>query len=198
MHARAVVIATGVTYRRIGVECHRRPVGYGVHYGAAMAASREMEGGDVIVVGGGNSAGQAAVHLSRFARSVTIMVRRPDLAATMSHYLVNEIDFNPRIEVPGCSRIVDGGGEERLEWVDVEDVTTGEVHRREIRGIFLLLGADPHCEWLPPEIALDEQGLHPAPVATCPRRPGPTGCRRPTSPPRCPASSPPATSAPAR
>ena len=94
-----------------------------------MAASREMEGGDVLVVGGGNSAGQAAIHLSRFARSVTIMVRRPDLSATMSHYLVKEIGFNPRIEVLGSSRIVDGGGEERLEWVDVEDVTTGEVHR---------------------------------------------------------------------
>lgn len=159
VHARAVVIATGVTYRRIGIESIDTRIGYGVHYGAAMAASREMEGGDVIVVGGGNSAGQAAVHLSRFARSVTIMVRRPDLSATMSHYLVNEIGFNPRIEVLGSSRVVDGGGEERLEWVDVENVTTGEVHRKEVRGIFLLLGADPHCDWLPPEIALDERGF---------------------------------------
>ena len=76
-------------------------VGNGVHYGAAMTASREMEGADVIVVGGGNSAGQAAVHLARFARSVTIMVRRPDLTATMSHYLINEIDYNQRISVAG-------------------------------------------------------------------------------------------------
>jgi thioredoxin reductase (NADPH) len=124
-----------------------------------MAASREMEGGDVLVVGGGNSAGQAAVHLSRFARSVTIMVRRPELSATMSHYLVKEIGFNPRIDVLGNARIVDGGGEERLEWVDVEDVTTGEVHRREIRGLFLLLGADPHCDWLPEHVARDERGF---------------------------------------
>ena len=72
----------------------------------------------------------------------------------MSHYLVKEIGFNPRIDVLGDARIVDGGGEERLEWVDVEDVTTGEVHRREIRGLFLLLGADPHCDWLPPEHVL--------------------------------------------
>ena len=104
VQARSVVIAIGVTYRRIGVESIDTRIGLGVHYGAAMAAAREMEGGDVVVVGGGNSAGQAAVHLARFARSVTIMVRRADLAATMSHYLVTEIGFNPRIEVLGSSR----------------------------------------------------------------------------------------------
>ncbi|KRF02829.1 thioredoxin reductase [Nocardioides sp. Soil777] len=159
VQARAVVISTGVTYRRIGIESLDALVGYGVHYGAAMTASREMEGADVIVVGGGNSAGQAAVHLARFARSVTIMVRRPDLSATMSHYLVNEIGYNPRIEVLGSARVVDGGGDGRLEWVDVEDVTSGATHRREIRGLFLLLGADPHCEWLPDEVARDERGF---------------------------------------
>lgn len=159
VHARAVVISTGVTYRRIGIPSLDDLVGYGVHYGAAMTASREMEGADVIVVGGGNSAGQAAVHLARFARSVTIMVRRPDLSATMSHYLVNEIGHNPRIEVLGNARVVDGGGDGRLEWVDVEDVTSGGTHRREVRGLFLLLGADPHCEWLPDEVARDERGF---------------------------------------
>jgi thioredoxin reductase (NADPH) len=159
VHARAVVIATGVTYRRIGIESIDTRIGYGVHYGAAMAASREMEGGDVLVVGGGNSAGQAAIHLARFARSVTILVRRPDLSATMSHYLINEIGFNPRIEVLGNARIVEGGGAERLEWVAVEDVTTGEVRRREIRGLFLLLGADPHCDWLPEHVARDDRGF---------------------------------------
>lgn len=159
VRARAVVVSTGVTYRRIGIESVDALVGYGVHYGAAMAASREMEGADVVVVGGGNSAGQAAVHLARFARSVTVMVRRPDLAATMSHYLVKEIAFNPRIEVLGNARVVDGGGDGRLEWVDVEDVVTGGTHRREVRGLFLLLGADPHCEWLPEEVARDERGF---------------------------------------
>ncbi len=159
VHARAVVIATGVSYRRIGIESIDTRIGYGVHYGAAMAAAREMEGGDVIVVGGGNSAGQAAIHLARFARSVTIMVRRSDLAATMSHYLVTEIGFNPRIEVLASSRIVDGGGQERLSYVDIEDVSNGEVHRRNTRGIFLLLGADPHCDWLPDAVARDDRGF---------------------------------------
>jgi thioredoxin reductase (NADPH) len=159
VHARAVVIATGVTYRRLGVPTLDELAGDGVFYGAAMTAARQMEGQDVIVVGGGNSAGQAAVHLARFARSVTIMVRRPDLSATMSDYLIQEIRFNPRIEVVGCARVVDGGGEGRLEWVEVEDTETGERHRRDVSGLFLLLGAEPRCDWLPPEVARDEFGF---------------------------------------
>lgn len=159
VRARAVVIATGVTYRRLGAGAVDDYVGNGVYYGAAMTASQEMAGADVIVVGGGNSAGQATVHLSRFARSVTIMVRRPDLAATMSYYLINEIDNNDRISVVGSSQVVDAGGEAILEWVDVEDLITGDVHRREVRGLFLLLGAEPHSEWLPREIAFDDRGF---------------------------------------
>ncbi len=158
VRARAVVVATGVTYRRLGVESLETFSGRGVFYGAAMTAAREMEGYDAVVVGGGNSAGQAAVHLSRFARSVTILVRRPDLRATMSQYLISEIDYNPRIEVVGSARVVDGGGEEYLDWIDVEDTTTGERHRRDVRGLFLLLGAEPHCEWLPEEVARDSNG----------------------------------------
>ena len=154
-----MVISTGVTYRRLAAGAVDDYVGNGVYYGAAMTAAREMEGADVIVVGGGNSAGQAAVHLARFARSVTVMVRRPDLEATMSYYLINEIDNNDRVSVLGSSHVVDAGGEGVLEWVDVEDLITGEVHRREIRGLFLLLGAEPHSGWLPGEIALDDRGF---------------------------------------
>jgi thioredoxin reductase (NADPH) len=159
VRARAVVIASGVTYRRLGVEAIDRMVGSGVNYGAAMTAAREMEGLDVFVIGGGNSAGQAAIHLSRFARSVTMLVRRPDLSATMSSYLIGEIEFNPRISVEGCRRVVDGGGEGRLEWITVEDTTTGERMRRYAGGLFLLLGAVAHCDWLPPQVARDPNGF---------------------------------------
>jgi thioredoxin reductase (NADPH) len=159
VRARSVVIASGVTYRRLGVEAIDRMVGTGVNYGAAMTAAREMEGLDVYVVGGGNSAGQAAIHLSRFARSVTILVRRPDLSATMSSYLIGEIEFNPRITVEGCRRVVDGGGDGRLEWIEVEDTTTGQRARREAGGLFLLLGAIAHCDWLPQEVARDPNGF---------------------------------------
>ena len=159
VRARAVVIASGVTYRRLGVDAIDRMVGSGVNYGAAMTAAREMEGLDVYVVGGGNSAGQAAIHLSRFARSVTILVRRPDLNATMSSYLIGEIEFNPRINVEGCRRVVDGGGDGRLEWIEVEDTSTGKSTRREAGGLFLLLGALAHCDWLPQEVARDPNGF---------------------------------------
>jgi len=156
VRARTVVLATGVKYRRLGVEPLEELVGRGVNYGAAMTAARELEGSDVIVVGGGNSAGQAAVHLARYARSVTIMVRRPDLSSTMSRYLIDEISFNPRITIEGSARVVDGGGSDALEWVSVENVDTRARERREVAGLFLLLGADPHCSWLPDSVVRND------------------------------------------
>jgi thioredoxin reductase (NADPH) len=159
VRAHAVVVSTGVSYRKLRIDPIEELVGLGVHYGAAMAAAREMEDQDVYVVGGGNSAGQAAVHLSRFARSVTILVRRASLAETMSRYLIDEIGYNPRIAVEPCSQVVDGGGNGRLEWLTVENVETGERTTRSAGGLFLLLGASPHCEWLPPDIALDDHGF---------------------------------------
>lgn len=159
VQARSVVVASGVTYRKLRVEPIEELVGMGVYYGAAMTAAREMEGQDVFVVGGGNSAGQAAVHLARFARSVTIVVRRPDLAETMSAYLLGEMAHNPRISVRTSSAVVDGGGDGHLEWLCLEDVRTGELTRVPAYGLFLLLGAEPHCDWLPPEVARDDHGF---------------------------------------
>jgi thioredoxin reductase (NADPH) len=159
VEARSVVIATGVAYRKLGVDPIEDLVGLGVNYGSAMSVAREMQDYDVVVVGGGNSAGQAAIHLSRFARSVTIMVRRPSLEETMSQYLIGEIAFNPRIEIATCCQVVDGGGEGRLEWLDVRDVTDGTVRRREAQGLFLLLGAEPKCDWLPGGVARDSHGF---------------------------------------
>ncbi|WP_067428613.1 FAD-dependent oxidoreductase [Nocardioides jensenii] len=158
LRARAVVIASGVTYRKLRVETLEALTGSGVFYGAAMTAAREMADQDVYVVGGGNSAGQAAVHLSRFARSVTILVRRAGLAETMSDYLVREIEYNPRIIVEAASEVVDGGGEGRLEWLGIHRITTGQVERRAAGGLFLLLGAEPRCDWLPEVIDRDEDG----------------------------------------
>nr|WP_245555553.1 FAD-dependent oxidoreductase [Gordonia soli] len=157
--ARSVVISTGVAYRRLGVPGLESLVGVGVHYGAAMAAAREMEGRDVVVVGGGNSAGQAAIHLARFARSVTIVIRRADLTETMSQYLIGEIAFNPRITVRPSCEVVDGGGEAQLEWLTLRDRNTGAEERRPAGGLFLLLGAAPNCEWLPGEVERDHNGF---------------------------------------
>jgi len=161
VRARAVLISTGVDYRRLGVESLEALVGRGVNYGPAMAAARELAGDHVVVVGGGNSAGQAAVHAARFARTVTLVVRRPDLTATMSAYLINEIDWNPRITVCGSTRVVDGGADDvgHLSWLDLEDVVTGARRRVEARGLFLLLGAAPECGWLPAAVLRDERGF---------------------------------------
>lgn len=161
VHARSVLVATGVDYRRLGVESIEELVGQGVYYGAAMAAARELAGDDVVVVGGGNSAGQAAIHAARFARSVTIVVRRPDLTATMSSYLIDEIEWNPRISVRGSCRVVDGGPDDvgHLAWLDLEDVHAGVRERVEARGLFLLLGAAPECDWLPESVLRDERGF---------------------------------------
>ncbi|RNL61187.1 response regulator [Nocardioides marmoriginsengisoli] len=158
VRARTVVISSGVAYRRLGVPALEDLVGFGVFYGAAVSAARELEGQDVIVVGGGNSAGQAAIHLARFARSVTILIRRPDLAETMSSYLIGEIAYNDVIKVRPCSVIVDGGGEGRLQWVTTRDLNTGAEAREEVGGLFLLLGAAPHCDWLGDTICRDEHG----------------------------------------
>ncbi|AZG44451.1 FAD-dependent oxidoreductase [Gordonia insulae] len=157
--ARSVLVSTGVAYRRLGVGDLEALVGMGVHYGAAMSAAREMDGQDVFVVGGGNSAGQAAIHLARYARSVTIVVRRPDLSATMSQYLIGEIAFNPRITVCGSCEVVDGGGAGRLEWITLRDSFSGTEDRRPAGGLFLLLGASPQCDWLPVEVARDANGF---------------------------------------
>ena len=159
MRARAVVIATGVAYRRLGVDAVEELVGLGVHYGAAVSAAPEMQDRDVFVVGGGNSAGQAALHLARYARSVTILIRRPDVAETMSDYLIREMRYVPPISVRPCAQVVDGGGEGRLEWIAIRDLDTGEVTRHEAGGLFLLLGAEPHCDWLPAGMCRDEHGF---------------------------------------
>lgn len=159
VRARSVVVASGVAYRRLAISGLEDQVGRGVHYGAAMSAAREMVGRDVFVVGGGNSAGQAAVHLARFAASVTILVRRPDLSTTMSDYLIQQIRYNPRITVCGNCSVVDGGGADRLEWIDVHDAAAGRTDRRPAGGLFLLLGAEPRCEWLPDAVDLDDHSF---------------------------------------
>lgn len=157
--ARTVIIATGVGYRRLGVEPLEDLVGQGVFYGAAVAMAREMTDQDVYVVGGGNSAGQAAIHLARFARSVTIVIRRPDLSATMSDYLIRELEHNTRVRVRGGTAVVDGGGEGRLEHLVLHDLTSGGHERVAAAGLFVLIGAETHADWVSDRVCRDEHGF---------------------------------------
>ena len=157
--ARAVLLACGVTYRRIGVASLERLIGRGVFYGASSTHARALEGTEVVVVGAGNSGGQAAVHLARFATHVTIASRSSSLATTMSTYLVREIESNPRITVRTDVDIVDGGGDGRLEWVELAGRTTGTRERVGAAGLFILIGTETRTGWLPPEIQRDSRGF---------------------------------------
>jgi len=156
--AKAVVLATGVRWRRLDISALDAFVGAGVFYGAAGAEAPAMRGRDVVVVGGGNSAGQAAVHLARYARSVTMLVRGGGLAASMSTYLITEITNNPAITVRVRTEIIDGGGSSGLEALTLVDRTTGRTTTIPATALFLLIGAEPHTEWLAGTVARDPQG----------------------------------------
>jgi thioredoxin reductase (NADPH) len=158
VNAAAVVVATGVSYRRLGIPALERLLGMGVFYGAAAAEARAMSGADVLVVGAGNSAGQAALHLARFAARVTVLVRGESLAASMSDYLVRELAANGRVEVRLRTRVVDGRGEDRLEAAIVEDVATGRREEVPAAAMFVLIGAEPRTEWLGGALQRDGAG----------------------------------------
>jgi thioredoxin reductase (NADPH) len=156
VRARSVILAMGVNYRRLAVPALERLHGMGVFYGSSPSEAPRFTGGHVYVVGGGNSAGQAAVHLARYAARVTMLVRGHTLAASMSQYLQDEIDANDNIDVRTSTEVIDGAGETRLEQLTLR-LAEGTI-TVPADALFLLIGARPHTGWLPPEIARDEQG----------------------------------------
>jgi len=156
--ARAVVIATGVSYRTIDIPSLERFNGVGVYYGAASSEAAALVGQDVFVVGGGNSAGQAAAHLAKYASRVTILVRGKSLAHSMSEYLITEIEATPNIHLMCGVEVVGGGGDGRLETIDVRR-PSGAVDTLPAAALFILIGAEPFTQWLPPEVARDDWGF---------------------------------------
>jgi thioredoxin reductase (NADPH) len=161
VRARSVVLATGARYRRLdGVEGFDRFEGGGIHYAATAMEAGLVEGEEAVVVGGGNSAGQAAVFLSRSASHVHILVRGESLAASMSDYLVSRIEAVPeRITLHRTTEITALDGERHLERVTWTDRSTGESETRRVAGLFLMLGAAPNTEWLGGAVALDNRGF---------------------------------------
>jgi thioredoxin reductase (NADPH) len=146
--ARSVIIATGVSYRRLEIPALDRLIGRGVFYGAAGVEAPAMTREEVYVVGGANSAGQAAIHLARFAARVTLLIRGESLAEGMSDYLLKQVEATPNIDVRLHIRVVDGSGERRLESLTLEDVHTARREEVAAAGVFVLIGAEPRTEWL--------------------------------------------------
>src|SRR6185436_68645 len=157
--ARAVILATGATYRRLEVPELEELNGAGVFYGGPASEAHGLKGLDVYVVGGANSAGQAALHLTRFARRVTLVVRAASLAAGMSHYLARQIEATPNVDVRLRTDVVGGGGEDGWLRYLVLREAGGAEERVEAQGLFLMIGARPRTDWLPAEIARDSRGF---------------------------------------
>jgi thioredoxin reductase (NADPH) len=157
--ARTIVISTGAQYKKPAIANLERFEGQGIYYGATFMESQLCGNDEIIVVGGGNSAGQAAVFLSQTARKVHMLVRSGQLSDTMSRYLIRRIEENPAIELHYKTEIVSLEGDAHLERVTWHDKSSGETSTREIRHVFIMAGASPRTEWLRGCVALDNKGF---------------------------------------
>src|SRR5262249_32140633 len=157
--SRAVIIATGVTYRRLGVPRLEDLLGRGVFYGAAVSEAPAMHGRNVFVAGAGNSAGQAALHLARWASRVTILVRAESLADSMSDYLIREIDATPNVDVCYRVQVADGTGTGHLESLVLADTADGARRGVPADALFILIGSQPRTQWLGESVARDRWGF---------------------------------------
>jgi thioredoxin reductase len=156
--SRTVVLATGAAWRRIGVPELEAFTGRGVFYGAAVSEAPAMRGRHVFVVGGGNSAGQAAVHLSNYADRVTVLIRRASLAETMSDYLIRELEALPNVDVRPRAQVVGGTGSDFLESVTLRDLDSG-AETEEPGVLFVLIGSEPRTDWTAGALARDRWGF---------------------------------------
>ncbi len=156
--ARAVILAAGAAYRRLEIPELEALVGAGVFYGGPASEAPAMAGREVFVVGGANSAGQAALHLAEYARRVTLVVRAGSLAAAMSHYLVQQIEGALNVDVRLATEVVGGGGEDSLRRLVLRSRGGGE-EEVSADALFLMIGARPNTAWLPPELARDSGGF---------------------------------------
>ncbi|HEY6595388.1 MAG TPA: FAD-dependent oxidoreductase [Asanoa sp.] len=159
VRARTVVLAAGVSWRRLGLPTLEALIGAGVFYGAAGAEARAMNGRIVYVVGAGNSAGQAAIHLAKYATRVTMVVRGADLSSTMSDYLITEIGKTPNIGVRLRTEIIDGGGHTYLENLTLRNRDSGAMEVTPAAALFVMIGAEPQTDWVGDSVERDEHGF---------------------------------------
>jgi len=156
---RTVVIATGAQYRRLNVENAREYEGRGIYFGATFLEARMCGNQEVVIVGGGNSAGQAAVFLSQHAKHVHIAIRSDSLEHSMSKYLIHRIEASPHITLHPHTEVTALSGDDELERIELTDNRSGESRWTDIGHAFIFIGASPNTEWLPPEVQLDAKGF---------------------------------------
>jgi len=180
--SRTVIIATGATYRRLGIPALEDLQGRGVFYGAAVSEAPAMRGRHVFVTGGGNSAGQTALHLAVWAKEVTILVRTGSLAASMSDYLIRQIAATPNIDVRFRVQVADGTGTCQLQSLVLQDTASGTRHSVPADALFVLIGSQPRTQWLGEAVARDRRGF----ILTGPDLPADTGARRSADRPQLP------------
>lgn len=159
INTRSIVITTGVDYRRLETRGIADFTGAGIYYGAAMTEALACKDKEVYVVGGGNSAGQSAMYLSKFARNVYILVRKADLGSTMSAYLIDQIRATGNIHIKGKTEIVEAGGSDKLEQIVITDVDSGNRETCKADALYIFIGAKPFTEWIHPNIIKDSKGF---------------------------------------
>ena len=155
----ALLVATGVQWRKLDAPGIERLTGAGIYYGAAMTEAMSTTGEDVYVVGGANSAGQAAMYFSRYARRVVMLVRGSSLASSMSQYLINQLKATPNIQIEFNSSVVEAHGVDHLEAISIHCATTNEVNRVPANALFIMIGAAPNTDWLASIVERDERGF---------------------------------------
>ena len=157
--AKAIILATGVSYRQLNAPGCAEMTGAGIYYGAALTEAEACKDADVFIVGGANSAGQAAVYLSRFARSVTMLVRGGSLELSMSYYLIQQIAGIENISVRTCTEVIEAHGDGHLEQLTLRDLNTGATEPVEASQLFIFIGAAPRTGWLDGVVARDGHGF---------------------------------------
>src|SRR5690242_8082622 len=155
----AVILATGVSYRRLHAPGLAELAGRGVYYGSALTEATACQGQDVYIVGGANSAGQAALFLSRYANSVTLLVRGPSLEKSMSYYLISRINDNPAISVRTCTEVIGASGNDHLEKLTLRDTVRGTAETVDAQWLYLFIGAEPLTDWLDGVVVRDAKGF---------------------------------------
>ncbi|MBJ7385555.1 MAG: FAD-dependent oxidoreductase, partial [Mycolicibacterium sp.] len=159
--ARAVVLATGARYRKLAVPGIESFEGDGVYYAATVQEALVCGTGPVVIVGGGNSAGQAAVFLAERVSRVYVVIRGENLSESMSRYLIEQVERHPRVTIRSCTEVREVHGAQKLGEVVIEDNRTGERQSIQTRALFVFIGADPHTSWLDGAVQLDDRGFIP-------------------------------------